>query len=79
MRAFNRENLAAANERLDYFLKALADDGYPNELIADVVMATGVVLVDTAYGRDVLVRHLGRLAVTAFDPNADMSTAPRVQ
>ena len=38
MRASNRENWEAANERLDYFLKVLADDGYPNELIADVVM-----------------------------------------
>ena len=79
MRASNRENWEAANERLDYFLKVLADDGYPNELIADVVMAAGVALIDRVYGRDVLVRHLGRLAVTAFDPNADMSTAPRVQ
>ena len=41
-------------ERIDYFLKVLADDGYPNELIADVVMAAGVVLIDSVYGRDVL-------------------------
>jgi hypothetical protein len=40
-------------------------------------MAAGVVLID-GHGRDVLVRHLGRPAVTAFDPNADMSTALRL-
>jgi hypothetical protein len=36
MRPFNRENWEAANERLVYFLRALADEGYPDELIADV-------------------------------------------
>ena len=77
MRAFNRENWDAANERLAYFLKVLADDGYPDELIADVMMASGVVLIDQVFGRDVLVRHLARLALTASDPKADMSTAPR--
>ena len=77
MKAFNRENWQAANERLAYFLKALSDDGYPDELIADVTMASGVVLIDEFYGRDALVRHLARLAVTAFDPKADMSAAPK--
>ena len=46
MRASNRENWEAANERLVYFLRALADEGYPDELIADVTMASGVVLID---------------------------------
>ena len=41
MRAFNRENLEAANERTRLLPQVLADDGYPNELIADVVMAAG--------------------------------------
>ncbi len=47
------------------------------ELIADVTMGSGVVLIDEFYGRDALVRHLARLAVTAFDPKADMSAAPK--
>jgi hypothetical protein len=77
MRPFNRENWEAANERLVYFLRALADEGYPDELIADVTMASGVVLIDEVYGRDALVRHLARLALTASDPKADMSIAPK--
>src|SRR5262245_40264906 len=77
MRAFNRENWEAANEQLGYFLKVLADEGYPDELIADVIMALGVLLIDQVYGRDMLVRHLSRLLLTAFDPKADMSTAPK--
>jgi hypothetical protein len=77
MRAFNRENWEAANERLVYFLRALADEGYPDELIADVTMASGVVLIDEVYGRDALVRHLARLALTAADRKADMSIAPK--
>jgi hypothetical protein len=77
MRAFNRENWEAANEQLGYFLKVLADDGYPDELIADVIMASGVVLIDRVYGRDMLVPHLSRLLLTATDPKADMSSAPR--
>jgi hypothetical protein len=77
MRASNRENWEAANEQLGYFLKVLADEGYPDELIADVIMASGVLLIDQVYGRDMLVRHLSRLLLTAFDPKADMSTAPR--
>jgi hypothetical protein len=36
MKVFNRENWDAANERLTYFLRELADDGYPDNLIADV-------------------------------------------
>jgi hypothetical protein len=40
MRDFNRENWEAANEQLGYFLKVLADEGYPDELIADVIMAS---------------------------------------
>jgi hypothetical protein len=76
MRAFNRENWEAANERLVYFLRALADEGYPDELIADVTMASGVVLIDEVYGRDALVRHLARLALTASE-KADMSIAPK--
>jgi hypothetical protein len=76
MRAFNRENWEAANDQLSYFLKVLADDGYPDELIADVIMASGVLLIDRVCGRDVLVRHLSRLLLTAFDPKADMSTGP---
>ena len=36
MKVFNRENRDAANERLTYFLRELADDGYPADLIADV-------------------------------------------
>jgi hypothetical protein len=79
MRAFNRENWEAANEQLGYFLKVLADEGYPNELIADVIMASGVLLIDQVYGRDMLVRHLPRLLLMAFDPKADMSTAPRLR
>jgi hypothetical protein len=35
-------------------------------------MAAGVVLIDEVFGREALVRHLGRLAVTAMDPKADM-------
>jgi hypothetical protein len=77
MRAFNRESWEAVNERLVYFLKALGEEGYPDELIADVTMASGVVLIDRVYGRDALVRHLAKVTLTAFDPNADMSTAPR--
>jgi hypothetical protein len=60
------------------FSRSSPDDGYPNELIAEAVMAAGIVHIDRVYGRDVLVQQLGRLARTAFDPNADMSTAPRV-
>ena len=44
MRASNRENWEGANEQLGYFLKVLADEGYPDELIADVIMASGVCL-----------------------------------
>jgi hypothetical protein len=77
MRDFNRENWEAANEQLAYFLKVLADEGYPDELIADVIMASGVLLIEQVYGRDMLARHLSRLLLTAFDPKADMSTAPR--
>jgi hypothetical protein len=40
-------------------------------------MASGVVLIDEVYGRDALVRHLARLALTASDPKADMSIAPK--
>jgi hypothetical protein len=39
-------------------------------------MASGVLLIDRVCGRDVLVRHLSRLLLTAFDPKADMSTDP---
>jgi hypothetical protein len=63
MRAFNRENWEAANERLVYFLRALADEGYPDELIADVTMASGVVLIDEIYGRDALVLLLSLVSV----------------
>src|SRR4030095_6817650 len=72
MKVFNRENWDAANERLTYFLRELGDDGYPDDLIAHVTMAAGVVLIDEVFGREALVRHLGRLAVTAMDPKADM-------
>ena len=41
MKDFNRENWDAANERLTYFLRELADDGYPDDLIADVTMDSG--------------------------------------
>jgi hypothetical protein len=77
MKTFNRENWDAANERLVYFLKELADEGYPDDLLADVTLASGVVLIDQVYGRDALVAHLARLALKASDPNADMSTGPR--
>jgi hypothetical protein len=77
MKVFNRENWDAANERLTYFLRELADDGYPGDLIADVTMAAGVVLIDEVFGREALVRHLGRLALTAMDPKADMVTGPK--
>jgi len=77
MKAFDRETWAAANERLTYFLRELADDGYPPNLIADVTMGAGVALVDEVFGRERLVRHLGRLAVTAMDPKADMVTGPK--
>ena len=77
MKAYDRENWAAANERLTYFLRELADDGYPGDLIADVTMGAGVALIDEVFGRETLVRHLGRLAVTAMDPKADMVTGPK--
>lgn len=78
MKPFNRENWEAANERLGYFLKELADEGYPDDLLADVTMASGVVFIDQVYGRDALIAHLARLALKASDPNADMSTDPRL-
>jgi hypothetical protein len=68
----------AANERLVYFLRALADEGYPDELIADVTMASGVVLIDEVYGRDALVRHLARLALTASDSQSRHVHRPEV-
>jgi hypothetical protein len=77
MKVFNRENRDAANERLTYFLRELADDGYPADLIADVTMTAGVVLIDEVFGREALVRHLCRLALTAIDPKADMVTGPQ--
>jgi hypothetical protein len=76
MKVFNRENWDAANERLT-FLRELADDGYPGDLIADVTMAAGVVLIDEVFGGEALVRHLGRFALTAMDPKADMVTGPK--
>ena len=77
MKVFNRENWDAANERLTYFLRELADDGYPDNLIADVTMAAGVVLIDEVFGREALVRHICRLALTAIDPKANMVTGPK--
>ena len=77
MKVFNRENWDAANERLTYFLRELADDGYPDNLIADVTMAAGLVLIDDVFGREALVRHLCRLALTAIDPKANMVTGPK--
>jgi hypothetical protein len=77
MKVFNRENWDAANERLTYFLRELADDGYRGDLIADVTMAAGVVLIDEVFGREALVPHLGRLALTAMDPRANMVTGPK--
>jgi hypothetical protein len=74
----NRKNWNAANERLVYFLKELADEGYPDDLLADATMALGVVLIDQVYGRDVLLAHLTRVALKAADPNADMSNGPRL-
>ena len=77
MKVFNRENWDAANEQLTYFLRELADDGYPDNLIADVTMAAGVVLIDEVFGREALVRHLCQLALTAIDPKANMVTGPK--
>jgi hypothetical protein len=77
MKTFNRENWQAAKERLTYFLKELADEGYPDDLIADVTIMAGVFLVDQVYGRDALVTHLARLALKASDPNDDLSTSSR--
>jgi hypothetical protein len=74
---FTRENWTAANERLTYFLRELAEDGYPDDLIADVTMTAGVVLIDEVFGREALVRHLCRLALTAINPKADMVTGPK--
>ena len=78
MKTFTRENWEGANERLVYFLKQLADEGYPDDLLADVTMASGVALIDQVYGRDALVAHLARVALKAADPNADMSACPRL-
>jgi hypothetical protein len=74
---FTRENCTAANERLTYFLRELAEDGYPDDLIADVTMTAGIVLIDEVCGRQALVRHLCRLALTAIDPKANMVTGPK--